>query len=359
MPGVLHVVQSGDRGGAQRHVRDLLQGLPGWAAGLAVGSGGWLAEEARALGVPVVRIPLRRALDPMGLLGAGRALARAAASLRPAALHAHGVLALGACLAARLPLPLVYTGHGLQWRDPSLPRAVAAASWALHRAAAGRLCAFVAVSDEEAEAARAVGVPAARIHAIPNGVAPRREDGPPPAANAVGVAARLVPGKGLDDVFAAVARVPAARLLLAGDGPAAGELLARGRTLLGERLAWLGWQDDLGGFYDRVGVFATLSRKEGLPYGVLDAMAHGRPVVATDIPGHRQLVAEGASGFLVPVGDVAAAADRLAGLLCDPDLRRRMGRAALERVRAAFALEAMWRRHEALYAEVAVAGTSR
>src|SRR5204862_7010979 len=75
------------------------------------------------------------------------------------------------------------------------------------------------------------------------------------------------------------------------------------------------------------------SLKEGLPRALMEAAAAGRPAVATDVGGNREVIVDGVTGFLVPVGDAEALADRLARLLGDPALCRRLGAAA--RARAA------------------------
>ena len=287
-PRVLHVVQSGDRGGVQRHVRDVATGLRPLTAGVVTGTGGWLADEMAAGGIPTVRAPsLRRALDPLAVAAAAKEVRQAARDLGADTVHAHGIFALLA--AQRVPgLPLVYTAHGFLWNDPAHPVWLRQLARRIHRRLAPRLAALVAVSAQDAQDARALGIPPERIHAIPNGVALGGEalQGPPPRV--IGTAGRLVPGKGVEDVLRLTALVPAdVALHVAGTGPAEATLQRKAEELgLGSRVRWLGWVDDMGGLYGGLGVYATLSGKEGLPYAVLDAMAQGLPVVASDIPAH-------------------------------------------------------------------------
>lgn len=75
----------------------------------------------------------------------------------------------------------------------------------------------------------------------------------------------------------------------------------------------------------------ALPRGEGLPLALAEAAAAGRPIVTTDTPGCREVVVDGVNGFLVPVGDSAQLADRVAQLLADRELRCRMGQAGRER----------------------------
>jgi glycosyltransferase involved in cell wall biosynthesis len=90
--------------------------------------------------------------------------------------------------------------------------------------------------------------------------------------------------------------------------------------------------DELERLYARAAVVVLPSHREGLPLCVLEAMAHGRPVVASAVGGIPELVEDGVTGFLVPAGDVRALRAALDRLLADPVLRRRLGREARRRV---------------------------
>jgi glycosyltransferase involved in cell wall biosynthesis len=96
-----------------------------------------------------------------------------------------------------------------------------------------------------------------------------------------------------------------------------------------------GWlpHDELERLYDRVAVVACPSHREGFGVVCAEAMAHGRPVVASDVGGLRDLVVDGETGLLVPPRDVSALRAALDRLLGDASLRRRLGGAARERVR--------------------------
>jgi glycosyltransferase involved in cell wall biosynthesis len=138
-------------------------------------------------------------------------------------------------------------------------------------------------------------------------------------------------------------RIPAGtRLVLAGERPPDQNATAVARKLgiteaIDIRLSLS--LEDLAALYRRAAVFALSSDEEGLGIVVLEAMASGTPVVCTRCGGPETSVIDGTTGFLVPIGDVTALADRLVTLLNDADLRRRMGVAARAHVAQTFSLE--------------------
>jgi glycosyltransferase involved in cell wall biosynthesis len=99
-------------------------------------------------------------------------------------------------------------------------------------------------------------------------------------------------------------------------------------------------------------VLWSTSGYEGQSNVILEAMAAGVPVVATDIPGTRELVMPGTTGYLAPVGDRAGFAKHTVRLLDDPELAARFSAAARDRMRSNFSVETMVERHAALYREL-------
>jgi len=206
-----------------------------------------------------------------------------------------------------------------------------------------------------------------KLVAIPNGVllpAPdpetrghvRAAERVPPDVPVLLCLGRLDPQKApLDLVAAAVALGPRPfRLWLAGGGPEEAAVRAAiARAGVGERVRLLGVREDVGDLLSAADVLALSSRWEGLPNAVLEAMAAGLPVVATNVGGTPELVVEGETGYLVPPADPGAMAERLSRLLDDAGLRRRMGAAARARVAAEFTVERFVARHEALYERLA------
>ena len=151
-----------------------------------------------------------------------------------------------------------------------------------------------------------------------------------------------------------------AELVIVGDGPDRERVEDElARNSLERRVRLLGERDDVPGLLSDGDVFVLASRSEGLPLSVIEAMAAGLPVVASDVGGLRELVCDAETGVLVPPGEPVALADALRPLLADRQLRRRLGSAGRARAKALFDLSAFRRAHLELYRrELAAAGVS-
>lgn len=152
----------------------------------------------------------------------------------------------------------------------------------------------------------------------------------------VGVVARLSAQKAHHVLFDAIARLapehPGLRLVVVGDGERADELAGlAGQLGIGERVRFTGVRRDVARLLPGFDVSCLSSVHEGAPITVIESMAAGVPVVVTDCGALRDMVTNGDEGFLVPVGDSAALADRIARLAADPDLRARQGAAGRAR----------------------------
>jgi phosphatidylinositol alpha-1,6-mannosyltransferase len=155
---------------------------------------------------------------------------------------------------------------------------------------------------------------------------------------AVGRLIAAEPGKGVDTAIQALPKVlraiPDACLLIVGDGDARPSLEKLTReTGVADHVVFAGEQpvEALRGFYDRCEVFVMPSRQEGFGVVFLEAMAHGKPVIAGAHGGTPELVEDGVSGYLVRYGDAETTANRLLALLEDPALSARMGAAGRAR----------------------------
>ena len=172
----------------------------------------------------------------------------------------------------------------------------------------------------------------------------------------VGCVGTFKPGKGqallVDAMDAVRRRVPGTWLVFAGDGPerAAVERQAAGLGL--DRITFLGNVPDARQIYAGFDILASASDAEGLPNAVLEAAAAGLPVVATDAGGTREIVADGVSGLLVPIGDRNGLVAAISRVLEDQDLASRLGRAARDHVATAFGLDRFVRETAAFYEEL-------
>ena len=163
---------------------------------------------------------------------------------------------------------------------------------------------------------------------------------------------RLVPQKDfrtLIDAFALVRKRVPARLVILGEGPLRADLAQHARDGGVDHLVALaGYDKNPFKYMARADVFAFSSRHEGLGNALIQAMACGTAVVSTDCPsGPNEIVTEGHDGYLVPVGDASALADRIVELLTDDELRRRMGTNAAASAER-FSTDAVVARYEAV-----------
>jgi len=195
------------------------------------------------------------------------------------------------------------------------------------------------------------GFPAARTSLVYNAVEPRPADAagddaalPPYAGPTLVTVCRLVPWKGVEGLIRALGALPGARLVVVGDGPlrVALEGLAAAEGVA-ERVVFTGGvpAGRVRAILRRADVFVLNSSYEGLPHVVLEAMAEGVPVVATDAGGTGELVEHGVTGMLVPVGDDAALAAAIAALLRDPETARALAGGAARALESRFSYAAM------------------
>ncbi len=259
---------------------------------------------------------------------------RAARAVDADLLHAHWIPA--GWVAARTGKPYVVQVWGT---DVELARHAPRLARRVLRGA--RL--VIAASTTLADLARLLG--AREVRVIPSGVdlpAAVGEEADPPE---VLYAGRLSPEKGVLELVEATRGL---LLVTAGDGPLRSRVPgARGFVP----------HDELQSLYARAAVVACPSRREGFGVACLEAMAHGRPVVATGVGGLRDLVVDGETGIVVPPRDPAALRSALERLLGDRSLRRRLGAAGRERARERFSWATMTDATLEAYADAA--GTMR
>ena len=179
--------------------------------------------------------------------------------------------------------------------------------------------------------------------------------GIPQGAFVLGIVARLSPVKNHDLLLRAMERLDARfHLVVVGDGPLRDALAERGRQLgIDSRIHFLGEVISHRNLHESFDASVLCSFSEGFPNSVIEAMAAGRPVIATPVGGVTDAVTHGVTGLLVPVDDPAQLADAARQLEADPALRARLGKAGHEMVRMKFHQKAVIARLSALYETLA------
>jgi glycosyltransferase involved in cell wall biosynthesis len=234
---------------------------------------------------------------------------------------------------------------------------------ALERMATTRADRFVCVSQSVAEYVRRRGFSSEKLTVIPNGVdLTRWQNAVPADLSPLGVApgrqailyvGRLDKQKGLDRFFSdlpdVLEQLPDHDLLLVGDGPLLRRLQKQAaRFRFDERVHFLGWRDDVPSLMQASTLLVLPSRWEGMPNVVLEAMAAGKPVVATQSEGTVELLGLGALQQTVPVGDWAGLARRIVEVALDLKLAAQLGRQNQERAEQ-FSLDRVAERYQRLY----------
>lgn len=342
MTAILHAMLGKGLGGLEQVFLDYQPILEAYAAargGAATGlvrAGGQVALQQAGRVPPLATMPAYTDWDPL-TLGAARAIVRATA---PDLILSHGQRP--ARLLARV----------------APPRAVLAVC--VHKPAFDvetTRTHYVCVGRHLAELAAARGVPAERVHVVPNAVKPPTvlatpfsNTGRPPRIVAAG---RLHPKKGFDVLVAALALLRDQNQVFDCEIAGEGDERARLEGLiaehgLGDRVRLVGWRDDVPAFLATGDVFAFPSHQEGFPLVLLEAMAVGLPVVSSAISGPVEMIADGVDGALVAPGDPAALARALAGLVATPKKAVALGLAARAKVLADYGPASLQRRLDAV-----------
>lgn len=366
---VLRVIARLNVGGPALHVSTLAHGLQGrgyettLVAGDVAPGEESMAFVAERAGVEIVRVPgLSRELSPARDALATLRLARLIRRLRPHILHTHtakaGAVGRAAALLAggRRPPVVVHTFHG-HVLSGYFGRAGSLVFRAVETALARSSDALVAVSPEVRDELVRIGVaPAEKFAVVRLGIEleprVRCTEDPAEARRRIGVGSdrfvvgwfgRMTAVKRTDDLLAMLAalreRGVDALLLLVGDGTdrARLEQLARDRGLA-KACLFLGYQTDVAPWYAICDAVALTSANEGTPVTIIEALAAGRPAVATKVGGVADVVEDGETGFLVRAGDTDALAERLELLARDPARRHAMGAAGRARVLERYAV---------------------
>jgi lipopolysaccharide/colanic/teichoic acid biosynthesis glycosyltransferase/glycosyltransferase involved in cell wall biosynthesis len=315
----------------------------------------------REQGYAVHNIGIQRRINPVSNLGSLWRLYRFMKRERFDIVHVHTPVAaaLGrvAARAAGVPV-IIYTAHGFYFHD-NMSRWVRRSVIRVEKLLGHITHMIFTVSHEDAVTAVKEGIcPEERVKFISNGInierfgaeykGARTDLGLSPGDKVVGFVGRIVKEKGILELIEAMRRViraiPEARLLIVGDTLDSDRDKKTKQVISGmlaqddlaSHVIFTGLIDDVPRAMAAVDVFVLPSHREGMPYTIIEAMAAGKPVVATNIRGCREEVVPGSTGLLVPVNDPAALAEAIISIISRPELARQMGEAGRRRARELF-----------------------
>ena len=366
---VLHVQKVKGIGGSERHLLSLLPGLRERGADpvmcvLAAKGADPFVDAMRAEGIDTLRLAAGPDVNPILLPQVARALARTGADLVHTHLfHGDSYGLMAARLLHRPAVSSVHSVHGMYRRQPYRSFGVMTSGAARRTIAISAYVRRFLIDSELRHGDR--------IRVVPYGIASddwatsdqlnaraRKAFGLNDGDVAIGMAARLIPGKGhgvLVEAFEqAVASAPSLRLLIAGDGPLRSDLETAVRRLPSGAARVLGFIPDIRSFMAACDVLAFPTSPqlgEGFGLAALEAMASSRPVIATDVASLPEVVANGETGLLVQPDDPSELAGALLELASDSALRHRLGQQARARAVERFGLDRMISETLAVYDE--------
>jgi glycosyltransferase involved in cell wall biosynthesis len=343
---ILYIIDSLGRTGAATQLLVLAQGLLEQGLDVhvaALAGGGPLAAEFTAAGVSTAELHRRFAKDPVAYVRLQRLIAR----LRPDVIHAWNADAgpYAQSVASRAKAPqLIAAQHRIDpWRGNW--------RWFIERRLAQRTQRFTTGSVHVRDWCATHGLPAEKFVVIPPGVPPARTSDVsrqellrelqlPADARLIGVVGRLVPVQRVQDLIwaADLLRVlhDNLRLLVIGDGPLRPQLQRYARLASDlDHIRFFGERPDVWRIMPHLDVLWNASEPTGHSLAILEAMAAGVPVVASDTPFNREFVIENETGYLIPLGSRAGRADRARHtdrIFTDHDLAARLATASRQRI---------------------------
>ena len=357
--------------GTERHMLDLARGLSalGVAVTVACPTPAALEDAARRENLPTLPIPKRGLVD----WRAAQTLARRLESGQTNIVHAHnGRTALAAALAVRLAGRgrCVMTQHFLEPNHATQRGPKAAVSSAAHHWVVGRMSRILAISEAVRQAMLDRGeAPEGKITVVSNGISAPEPADPAATRRALGIAAdtplvvcaaRLEREKDIASLISAIGivrnTVPDVRCLVAGAGSEKAALEAQVERLnLPGAVTLLGFRADATALMAAADLFVLPSLAEPFGLVLLEAMALGRPVVATRAGGPLEIVVDGETGLLVPPSSPEALAAAMERLIAGPAARRRLGENGRARFEQYFTAARMAQATLAVYAGISQA----
>jgi glycosyltransferase involved in cell wall biosynthesis len=359
---VLQLIETSGPGGAETMlinlVRQLSQGQ--YAPVICLRKNGWLSQQLQKWDFETVIIPQDGYVNSVWF----RKLRKMIHAEQISVIHAHefAMNSYGSILSAIAGVPVITTVHGKnyyheKWRRRFAYRLIA------------RWSRMVAVSEDIRNfLITQVGIKQDHVLTIRNGIDVKAYAGRFGEDRAqtkerreyvIGSVGSLYPVKGhtyLLKAFAIVHKTqPDVICKIAGRGHLLAQLQAEVADLgIANQVEFLGLRDDIPQFLQGIDVFVLPSLSEGLPLSILEAMAAGKPVIATNVGGVSEVVQDRRTGFIVPPKDPEGLANRILQVMADQSMAEALGRAGREKVERDFSLNTMTKQYEALYEEACV-----
>lgn len=352
-----------DVGGAQIHVRDLSKALRAAGHDVAViaGTNGVLADELKSNGVTFYSVHyLAREVSPFQDVRCISELRETLREIQPDIISTHSTKAgfIGRIAGKSLGIPTLFTAHGWGFTDGRPPLQVAG-FWAVERTTSPLAARIITVCESDRNAALRAHVAASdRLVTIHNAMPDvdetlRAKPGKSPAR--LVMVARLSRWKDQPTLLHALSGLKDLdwQLELVGDGPYRGQLEELAQNLgLASRVTFLGYRHDVPERMAEAQVFLLISKWEGFPRSILEAMRAGLPVVASDVGGVQESVVDGKTGFVIPRGDVDGLRECLRKLITSSELRVSMGEAGRARYEEKFTFDLLVERTTKVYESV-------
>ncbi len=370
MKTILHLIETSGPGGAERMLISLVEALPKheYRSLICLLKEGWLNDDLRRRGFETVIIPQPRTVDVNWLW----AVCHLVRDRRVDLMHSHefAMNTYASLVSLITGIPQIATVHGKNYYYKRWDRRLAYRFVARN----GRM---VAVSEDcRRFLSDNVGIPLENILTIYNGVSTERyEQSSPIRAEirsalgvtmdqpVIGTVGNLYPVKGQTFLVQAMSMIvrhkPDCRLIIAGRGELESELRKEAQKLGIERnVLFLGYRADIPELLQAMDVFVLPSNSEGLSLSILEAMAAGKPVVATAVGGNPEIILDGKTGYLVSPGNVDALAERIMYLLENPTSARAIGQRSHVHVMQEFSLSRMVNEYLSQYGELLGGGNS-
>jgi glycosyltransferase involved in cell wall biosynthesis len=360
---LLYIITKSELGGAQMHLYDLIRSLHNtYEIHLVVGNLGWLVDRCSELGVVCHHLPiLTRNISLLKDLRAIGEFITLVKQIKPDIIHAHsgkpGLIARVGGAICRIPV--IFTAHGWSF-DPHVPKLRRNIAFVVEKLLTPLATKIICVCESDRQLAINLKVVNSdRVVTIHNGIsnvdAPlaNPENNPP---QSIVVARFNKQQKDYETLMKAIKSIDREfKILLVGTGPDWEEAKIAAQELnIGSKVTFLGDRLDVKNLLAQSQLFVLATHYEGLSISILEAMRAGLPVIATNVNGIPEQVADGVTGLLVPHQDVNALSEAIVKLMNDPVMRKKMGDEGSKKLAKEFTIDRMINQTKLVYQSISL-----